>query len=141
MRVLVQDFLRADAFFEFDPETGALSTAVAAAGARPCGVTMQLGEARATFFGHQGKLELRVGDDRVALRGDVAVKLTGEDLRKLAVHAGDLVVLRHAYPNPIDPPMDFDLGMAEEEDFDLGLFVANVAGSAERVAFLLERWS
>jgi hypothetical protein len=69
------------------------------------------------------------------------VKLSGEDLRKLRIEKGGKLLLAHSYPNPINPPMEFDLGMAEEEDFDLGLFIANVASSPERVDFLLEKWA
>ncbi len=139
--MLVQDFLRAGAFFDFDPETGSLAPAEAAPGPHPQGVAMRLGDLNAVFFANQGKLTLRVGNETVPLRSSQKVSLRGEDLRHLAIEEDGNVILRHAYQNPIDPPMDFDLGMAEEEDFDLGLYVANVAASRERANLLLDRWT
>jgi hypothetical protein len=140
-------------------------------GATPVGYFAELGGERVVFFAARGKLQLRVGEmscelgkgvdlsavvaledldgvrpPKLAGRGFVektrtVVCLAGENLRKLRVETEGSVVLRHQYPNPIDPPMDLDLTMAEEEDFDLGLFVANVASSPDRVSFLLEKWS
>lgn len=139
--MLVQDFLRAGAFFEFDPGTGALERSDAPADPRPKGVAMKLGEANAVFFAERGRLALRIGEETVLLKPGFDVSVRGEDLRHLAIEDGGTVLLRHAYLNPIDPPMDFDLGMAEEEDFDLGLYVAAVASSRERADLLLERWT
>ena len=140
--MLVQDFLRAGAFFDFDPQTGALQRLATDGEHRDAkGVAMRLGDVPVVFYAQSGKLALRIGDDTVALRPNLKVSVSGEDLRHLAVEENGNSILRHAYQNPIDPPMDFDLGLAEEEDFDLGLFVANVVASRERASLLLERWT
>jgi hypothetical protein len=168
--LVVQNFLRMSERSVFDTETGALAPTVPA-DAPTTGYFAELGGERVVFYATRGKLHLRVGETSCELgRGrdlsavvgledldgvrppkltgpDFAEKtrtvvtLDGENLRKLRVETDGTVMLRHQYPNPIDPPMEFDLTMAEEEDFDLGLFVANVASSPDRVAFLLEKWS
>jgi hypothetical protein len=168
--LVVQNFLRMSERSTFDTETGALAPSLSP-DAPPAGYFTELGGEAVVFYASRGKLHLRVGETRCELgRGAdlsaivgledldgvrppklagpgfvektrTVVSLDGENLRKLRVETEGAVVLRHQYPNPIDPPMEFDLTMAEEEDFDLGLFVANVASSPDRVAFLLEKWS
>lgn len=168
--LVVQNFLRLSERSAFDSETGALAP-LESTDATSSGYFAELGGERVVFFAARGKLQLRVGETSCELgRGAdlsavvgledldgvrppklagpgfvektrTVVSLEGENLRKLRVETEGEVVLRHQYPNPIDPPMEFDLTMAEEEDFDLGLFVANVASSPDRVSFLLEKWS
>jgi hypothetical protein len=167
--LVVQNFLRMSEFAAFDPETGALEIP-APRPSSPVGYFTELGGERVTFYALRGRLQLRVGETVCELgrgaelsavvgledldgvrpprlapaaapfKSRTVVSLEGENVRKLKVETDGAVVLRHQYPNPIDPPMEFDLTMAEEEDFDLGLFVANVASSPDRVDFLLQKW-
>jgi hypothetical protein len=168
--MLVLDFLRANTFFSFDPATGALAPSATQGApkgvvmelgdqravffAESGRLHLHLGEERCVL-GKGADLSAEVelpdedGSRASVVRGPgnepgadtVVVKLSGEDLRKLRIEKGGKLLLAHSYPNPINPPMEFDLGMAEEEDFDLGLFIANVASSPERVDFLLEKWA
>jgi len=50
-------------------------------------------------------------------------------------------IARLSYPNPIHPAIDWDFTLAEEEDFDLGLFVRNVIASPTRQKFLRSKWA
>ena len=141
MSLLVEDFLKQNHLQELDLRTGALrAPARAAERSEAKGVFMQLGDALVVFHSLDGVLTLRIGDDAVPLNG-ATVELEGEDLRKLRVLQGGEEVARLSYPNPIHPFPDWDFTLAEEEDFDLGLFVRNVVASPQRQKFLRSKWA
>lgn len=151
MRLIVQDFLRCKHLFQLDTESGALAeiatdTPGEAEGAqkletKPSGYFTKLGGTPVAFYAEAGRLRLRLGDETHILTGPVKVELAGEGLRTLRIRSGEDVLARISYPNPVNPPMEFDMTLAEEEDFDLGLFVTNVMSSQRRKTHLLERWS
>jgi hypothetical protein len=141
VRVLVEDFLKHNQLQELDLGTGKLAAPARAAERSDAkGVFMQLGDALVVFHAQEGALTLRIGDDVVPLNG-TTVELEGEDLRKLRVLRDGDEIARLAYPNPIHPALDWDFSLAEEEDFDLGLFVRNVLASPKRQKFLRTKWA
>ncbi len=140
MRLLVESFLKMGAFAELDTETGELGPAPPGAERkRLTGAFMKLGREMACLYAHGGDLFLRVGPE-VARLGDVKVAIAGEGLRRLTVERDGREILSHQYPNPVNPPADLDGSLAEDEDFDLGLFAANVHNAADRRRFQLRKW-
>lgn len=148
MKLVVQDFLRCKQLFVLDTDTGALhgldpseAEAPTATVDKPSGYVTKLGGTPVVFYAEAGRLRLRLGDETHVLSGPVQVELAGEGLRTLRVRSGEEVLARLSYPNPVNPPMEFDLTLAEEEDFDLGLYIKNVMASHQRKTHLLTRWS
>lgn len=142
MKIPLQDFLVARKVGDFDVGTGELSpTADAAAPApKPRGYYTKLGDQLACLYLASGKLTLRIGDESCPMV-DAKTEFSGEGLRSLRIKKGDRVVMKASYPNPVNPPMEFDYSIAEEEDFDFGLFIHNVFSSEKRVRHLVEKWS
>ena len=152
MRVLVESFLKRGQLGELETDTGVLHAL--AEGATPRresakGTYMKLGRETAFFYAQGGAFVLRVGDDVAMVHesevgsGELAatkVVLEGDGLRRLSVVKDGETVLAHQYPNPVNPPMEHDATLAEEEDFDLGLFAHNVLASEKRRRFLLGKW-
>ncbi len=138
MKLPLQDFTKCAVRRVFDTETGAFDAASDDAPTR--GYFMQLGDKPVVLYADRGALHLRVGDRAAPLSG-AEVEVKGEGLRTLKVVRKGEVVISLSYPNPVNPPMEFDLTMAEEEDFDLGLFVHNVSASLRRRDALLAKWS
>jgi hypothetical protein len=101
---------------------------------------MKLGATLVVLHAVDGQLSLRLGADVVPLGGATA-QIEGSELRKLSILRDGAVVARHSYPNPVHPFMEWDITMAEEEDFDLGLFVANVLSSPRRRRHVLDQFS
>lgn len=139
MKLVVQDFLRSSRLHELDTESGALAPVEGRERAESRGYFATLGKTPVVFYATGGKLHLRVGEALAPLPG-AKVELTGEGLRTLKVSKDDQLLVSLQYPNPVNPPMELDNSMAEEEDFDLGLFVSNVVGSARRRQHLLAKW-
>ncbi len=138
--LIVEDFLKRGVLSALDPSTGELSEAPADADrSRASGAYMTLGRRLAIFYADAGDLVLRVGDEVARLDG-AKVEIKGEGLRTLTVEHGGEPVLFHQYPNPVNPPMEYDPTLAEEEDFDLGLFAANIATEEKRRRFQLRKW-
>jgi hypothetical protein len=141
VKLLVEDFLKQSHLQELDLGTGQLGPAADAASRGDAkGVYMQLGDALVVLHALDGTLTLRIGDDAVPL-GGTTVELEGEDLRKLRVLRDGEEIARLSYPNPIHPFLDWDFSLAEEEDFDLGVFVRNVLASPTRQKFLRGKWA
>jgi len=141
MKLSVRDFLSRGRWGELDTDTGALTRLVEAPSEpKEKGYFMRLGDAEVSFCAEGGKLMLVTEAARVAL-ADAKVEHAGEELRTLRVQQGGEQALRLSYPSPINPPMEFDFTMAEEEDFDLGLFVKNVLTSEKRKTLMLKKWS
>lgn len=141
MKLVVRDFAKLSRWGELDTDTGAVAPLEGAdANRKEQGYFMRLGDSQLSFCAVSGKLMLLTSDAQVGLSGS-KVELTGEELRTLRVsHEGEQL-LRIAYPNPVNPPMELDFTMAEEEDFDLGVFVKNVLGSEKRKTIMLKKWS
>ncbi|NUO49848.1 MAG: hypothetical protein HOV80_13420 [Polyangiaceae bacterium] len=152
MRVLVESFLKRGHLGELETDTGVLH-ALAEGGAPPReaakGAFMKLGRETAFFYAQGGAFVLRVGEDVAMIHANevgsselagTKVVLEGDGLRRLSVVKNGETVLAHQYPNPVNPPMELDATLAEEEDFDLGLFAFNVLGSEKRRRFLLGKW-
>jgi hypothetical protein len=163
MRVLVESFLKRGQLGELETDSGVLhALAEGAAPARESakGAYMRLGRETAFFYVQGGAFVLRVGEDVAMIHegevgaGELAgaahgpaatasgtrVVLEGDGLRRLSVVKDGETVLAHQYPNPVNPPMELDPTLAEEEDFDLGLFAHNVLASEKRRRFLLGKW-
>jgi len=135
--VIVESFLEQDRLQQLDPATGKLSSPEGPGEAK--GVFMQLGRTLVALHAAEGALTLQLGAEQVPLAGATAA-MAGRELRTLHILRDGEVVARHVYPNPVHPFMEWDLTMAEEEDFDLGLFVANVLSSPERRRQVVEQW-
>jgi hypothetical protein len=141
MKLLVEDFLKQSQLRELDLATGTLAAPTGAVERTEAkGVYMQLGDALVVLHALDGTLTLRIGEDVVPLSG-ATVELEGEDLRKLRVLRDGEEIARLRYPSPIHPFLDWDFTLAEEEDFDLGVFVRNVVASPTRQKFLRSKWA
>jgi hypothetical protein len=141
VKLAVRDFAAPARWGELDTETGAVSPLEKPAGdEKEQGYFMRLGDSEVSFCAVSGKLMLLTTDAQVALTGS-RVEVAGEDLRTLRVEREGELLMRVAYPNPVNPPMELDFTMAEEEDFDLGLFVKNVLASEKRKTIMLKKWS
>jgi hypothetical protein len=136
--LVLEDFLEQDRLQQLDERTGALCEPEA--GQSAAGVFMELGSTLVVLHVADGQLMLRLGADVVPLGGATA-ELEGTELRRLQILRDGAVVARLTYPNPVHPFMEWDTTMAEEEDFDLGLFVANVLRSPRRSRHLRELYS
>lgn len=140
MAVVVEDFLKRGVLSALDPETGELVEAPAGAERTDAkGAYMTLGRELAVFYADGGDLVLRIGRDTARLSG-AKVQIEGDGLRRLTVARDGDELLTHQYPNPVNPPMEYDPTLAEEEDFDLGLFAANVHSEEKRRRFQLRKW-
>jgi hypothetical protein len=140
MKLTVRDFAKLSRWGELDTETGAVDPVEKPANAKERGYFMRLGDSDVSFCAVSGKLMLLTREAQVGLAGS-KVEVSGEDLRTLRVEREGEQVMRVAYPNPVNPPMELDFTMAEEEDFDLGLFVKNVLASEKRKTIMLRKWS
>ncbi|MBK6513884.1 MAG: hypothetical protein IPG04_07100 [Polyangiaceae bacterium] len=139
MKLVVQDFLKTERLHELDTDSGDVTPAEGRERREARGYYAKLGRTPVVFYGASGKLHLRAGDHVAPLAG-AKVELSGEGLRTLKVSRDEQVILSVQYPNPVNPPMELDLSMAEEEDFDLGLFVKNVTSSVKRRELMLAKW-
>jgi len=88
-------------------------------------------------YGQQ--LFLRIGDDCIQFTDDILVEVSGDEInRKMVVKKGDQRVANVEYVLDLsfrfpDDPTPF----IEDEDFDFGLFVSNVAKNPNRKRVLL----
>ncbi len=91
---------------------------------------------RALLFRLAEILYLQIDSQRLSME-DHIVKLRFENgQRLLEVFTGDRVVLKLiCTPPTLDPPLELDLtAFIEEEDFDFGLYLANVSSNRDRQA-------
>ena len=87
------------------------------------------------FRDSAGTLFLKVDDVLLPLDEETHAKhVRGGSRCSLDVIRNGAVIQRFMYEiEPLDPPLELDpTPFVEEEDFDFGLFVANVCGSTER---------
>lgn len=145
---LLQDHLSPGRFYLFDPATGLqpapAGTFVDEASTPVHGLAQSLAEGPFVFYNdgaqlvvwtkETGAIPLGVGTtaeyqaDRAHGRKRFAVKRRGSTIHE------------RWYADPVDPPMSDDYTSAEEEDFDLPLFAANVLTSPDRKRFFELRW-
>ena len=98
------------------------------------GVFDHLGERRVLLYRLDGVLYLEIDDDRIPMEGHVVEVYAANEDRVLRVFGNSTVVFELTYSSPhLDPPLSDDLtAFVEEEDFDFGLFLANVSRDQER---------
>jgi hypothetical protein len=137
----LQRFTDASERHAFDPLKGEVSMLTAGGPApKVIGYIDWLGGIEARLYASRGKLIFEAGGSRCALGPGVSATFErgAKKTLRLKIAAGDVHEL--VYKDPVDPPMEDDFTAADEEDFDLGLFVHNVANAPERQAFLLGKW-
>jgi hypothetical protein len=136
--MLVQYHDRFDVVAEFDPGSGRIRVMP-----RPPGTGSSatdgwfaiLSGACVVFYRWGEQLWLRVGDRSFDLDAGASVswRVEGGEAVLVVVDGGGQVVLRYT-PGPLSgPPLSEDpTPFIEKEDWDLGLFVANVMSDVER---------
>jgi hypothetical protein len=144
--MIVHSFDRFGETAGFDPDTGVLDTPVAGGSASAAtsvhGHYGTLGETSVVFYrdsegrGSEGLL-LRAGETVVPVDDTVSVTHEQHDghrtLRVTDRASGDVALrLDYTVPEPIVAPEDDPTPFAEAEDFDFGLFIANVASDPRR---------
>jgi hypothetical protein len=97
------------------------------------------------FYAHQGEMWLQTGRTRIPVTGCTAefdrIAVRGGEDRVLRVLREGTVVFTTGYHVPNDPVLPHLLYItagAEEEDFDLGMFIANVINDPVRLARMRE---
>ncbi|MFD7256752.1 hypothetical protein [Streptomyces sp. NPDC059874] len=134
MMITVDSFERFGEQAPFDPVTASLGPVSRRAGSlddsgKIAGHFGRLGETLAVLYRSEGTLRLLLGDEDIVITGGVEVRHErGHTFNRLTVGT------RHIdYPRPADELDENDLtACAEPEDFDLGLFLANVLGDPAR---------
>ena len=132
--MLVQYHDRFDVVAEFDSRSGDLRVQPRPAGLPPSGTDgwfSILGGTCVVFYRELGHLWLRVGQRTFDLDGGASVDWEGDDAnaRFRATDASGTVALTYRRePELADDPTPF----IEDEDGDLGLFIANVMFDEER---------
>jgi hypothetical protein len=130
-----------DTMADYDPASGAFVTFSrkadpVRADSAVSGAFDYLDGRLAILFRHSGVLYLQIDNQRVPLHGHVVKIRSANGRREVRVLSGGRVVLDLAYAPPIpDPPLALDpTPFVEAEDFDFGLFLANVSGDSGRQA-------
>lgn len=132
--MLVQRHDRFDEIAEFSPDSGHLEQRPRPAGLPPSGTDgwyAILEGTRIVFYRYGGRLWLRADDRVFDLDGDASVDWHLEGAEAVFVAAdgeGQFVVRYPSGPDLSDDPTAF----VADEDWDLGLFVANVMFDEER---------
>lgn len=132
--MLVQYHDRFDVVAEFDPPSGQLRVRPRPPGLSPAGTEgwfSILGGSAVVFYRHTNHLWLRVGERVFDLDGGASVDWCSEEgFAVLRAHdsTSEVLIRYPAGPNLDQDPTPF----VEEEDWDLGLFVANVVLDEER---------
>lgn len=137
--MFIQYHDRFDVVAEFEPDSGRIRVIPRPQGGSPDmtdGWFAILSGVCVVFYRWGGRLWLRVGDRTFDLDGDASVDWKAEAGMAVFVvtdHNGQ-VVLRYT-PGPLSgPSLSEDLTpFAEQEDWDLGLFVVNVMSDEERL--------
>jgi hypothetical protein len=94
------------------------------------------------IYAFERRLMLRVGERDIPLDNRVEVTLSGHSRnRKLAVQKDNenLALVEYSILDDWDPEED-PTPFIDDEDFDFGLFVANVASDPARRRVALEEW-
>ena len=137
--MLVQSHARYDTVADFDPATGLLAAFPRPSGLNPAGTDgwySVLGNDLVVFYRQEGRLHLRVSNRswradlglEISWRreGDRVVLTIGEDPSRFE--------LRYDPPTVPGPSLGSDFTpFVESEDWDLGLFIANVLNDQERL--------
>jgi hypothetical protein len=138
--MIVQSFDRFAESTVFDPDTGAFDTQVAG-GITPAAAVRghygRLGETPVVFYRSGEGLLLRAGDTVVAVDDTVTVSHRQDGSRRTVrvtdrASGRDVFRLEYTVPAPIVAPEDDPTPNASPEDFDFGLFIANVANDPQR---------
>ena len=136
--MLIQSHEQYEVVAEFDPESGSIQAHARPNGMSPAGSDgwfATLGDICVVFYRYSGRLWLRVDDRTFDLDGDASVDWRVEDGMAVFAVADDdgQVVLRYS-TGALSAPMTSDdpTPFVEDEDWDLGLFIANVMFDEER---------
>ncbi|MFK0256293.1 hypothetical protein [Streptomyces sp. NPDC090445] len=133
MQITISSFERWGDQASFDTDSAVLGPIRRAAGpdvsSGSRGCFGRLGEILAVLYRVDGVLRLRLGDRDMVLTGDLAARHErGESINNLTVGT-----LRIAYPRPVEELDEDDpTAFAEPEDFDMGLFLANILNDPDR---------
>ena len=136
--MIVQSHERFDVVAEFDPESGRIQPYARPDGMSPTGTDgwfATLGDSCVVFYRHAGRLWLRLADRTFDLDGDASVDWRAEDgTAAFAVADDDGQVVLHYPTGARSGPMTTEdpTAFVEDEDWDLGLFIANVIFDEER---------
>lgn len=136
--MLIQSHEQFDVVAEFDPESGRIQPHSRPDGLSPAGTDgwfATLGDSRVVFYRQSGRLWLRLADRTFDLDGDASVDWRVEAGMAVFAVADDdgQVVLRYSTGARSDPVTSDDpTPFVEDEDWDLGLFIANVMFDEER---------
>ena len=89
-------------------------------------------------FRTNGELFVRIGETQVRLSKDIEITVDGPpEKRCLSLMAGGMQVARHIYSLESRRPTEDDpTPFIDEEDFDLGLWLSNIASNPNRQAVL-----
>lgn len=136
--MILQSFDHFDQIAQFDPVNGSLERGprLKSPGAHAAdGWFSDLGHVSVLLYREDGGLWLGVGEERFDLTGDSGIVVRwqrGASTALLSITRGEeQCVVRY----PVGPVVSADdpTPFAEDEDFDFGLFVANVLSDAERL--------
>ncbi len=133
MMITVVSFDRFGEQVPFDPGTSVLGPVVNRTGSPGPGEIAghfgRLGDTLAVLYRADGSLRLLLGDQDIVVTAGLEVRHE----RGVAVNSLTVGTRRIEYPRPADELDEDDpTAFAEPEDFDLGLFLANVLGDPER---------
>jgi hypothetical protein len=132
--MLVQYHDRFDVVAEFNPSSGQLRVQSRPPGLSPAGTEgwfSILAGITVVFYRQTNHLWLRVGERVFDLDGGASVSWSsagGVAVFRAEDSSGEVVVRYRAGPNLAEDPTPF----VEDEDWDLGLYVANVVSDEER---------
>ncbi|MFH8789231.1 hypothetical protein [Streptomyces roseoverticillatus] len=134
MSIMVRSFDRFGEAAAFDPASGELGPRTRAGspppGQAPAGHYGELGGVPVVFYRTAGGLRLRLGERDVAVDGRLDIRHERSADRCLLTVG--TTTLTYPAPDTLTDPEDDPTAFAEPEDFDMGLFVANVAGDPGR---------
>lgn len=131
---------------ELDPVTGGnreFSQAnMASASEKVSGFFDHLGGVLVAIYAFSGHLILKIGERAISITPEVTVVTTGApNSRKLEAFDNKIVLATVTYAVTNISKFENDpTSFIENEDFDFGLFVANLIGSTDRKAVALENW-
>lgn len=131
-----------DTVADYDPATGTITTFSRktepgrVSSRQGAGVFDNLGGRRVLLYRLAGVLYLQVDDQRITMEGLAVEVHSAKGDRVLRVLADGAIVFELTYrPTHLDPPLSDDpTAFVEEEDFDFGVFLANVSRDRGRQA-------
>ncbi len=137
--IWLQSNERYDTLAQYDPEQGVFSIKTKTESGdqvteKTDGFFSVLSDVFVALYRSEHALFLCVGDQRIVLTDDLRINVSGgADQRQLIVKKHSTIITQLTYcldeeENLADDPTPF----IEDEDFDFGLFVANVANNHKR---------